>query len=100
MSGVSLSPLPAALRSLLVFFSPVRQDNCSSASSDPEEQGCRVGVCCSHGSGRQCGRTAEHCRPAGLCAVCLVLRLEDQTEETREPELVRALSPHGATEGA
>lgn len=39
--------------------------------------------CCNHGSGR---RNVEghrtHCRPAGLCAVCLVLRLEDQTGET------------------
>lgn len=43
MSGVSLSPLPAALQSLLIFFSPVGKDNCSLASSDTEEQGCRDG---------------------------------------------------------
>lgn len=39
--------------------------------------------CCNHGSGRQdVEEHHTHCRPAGLCAVCLVLRLEDQTGET------------------
>jgi hypothetical protein len=88
VSGVSLSPLPAALQSLLIFFSPVGKDNCSLASSDTEEQGCRDGWIYAVIMGS--GRHRRHWHPAGLCAVCLALRLELQTEEMRGTEPVRA----------
>lgn len=60
MFGVSLSLLPVALQSLLIFLSPVRKGNCSLASTDARGERMQSCICAIvNGSSRQ--NVEEHC---------------------------------------